>query len=409
MIPNRKYIMGKKIRNSNFTFVFPAEQKKIDRIDPKDKKSILQFIQDTERKTIFNSINKAPLISKSKHGKSRLKIIHELYIFIVKNYIKKILLASFNKKIKDNIFMFSFGRLFSKFNDVGVQVCTDFDFNIIINDVIVSEKKKILKSLNNMKKLFWQEYKIEVEINNSFTVITFSELKKRIGRQNRDCLKYSMFYKSIEGNYYIFNDNQKIREYILKKTSVLSDLLIFEQYLGLYSGNKNSFFRIKRGDPLVIIPDIDSGKKRVSNVIGSKKFRKMLKVSNLMLVNKIPEEWYFSMKYMVNRVYDYICAMRAKDYSFTDIGFEKSDYKYIREVNLMMLFLQGIKYVRLNKERFGVSHDKYDFSYISSYRIKFFSAIHPKIFGDAIKSIIYDMKIIPRNDDRMLLEKYLNK
>lgn len=391
----------------NFKNISIGDQKKIDRLYKSEPESVLSFLEDLNKSKLLNSISKAALISKN--GNSRLKLIHEHYFFIIKNYVEKILLSAFDKKIKKNIYMFSFGRLFSKHNDIGVQTCTDFDFNLILDDSIASEQKCIIKSLEKMKAVLWNKFKIEVEINDSFSVLTFSELKRRIGKKDNQAFKHLLFYKSVEDNHYIFNDNVKIREYIASRTSRVSDLFIFEQYLGFFSSNKNSYFRIKRGDSLEIIPDNEDEARAVHSVIGSDLFRRRLKTGSLLTLNAIPREWYFSMKYMVNRVYDYVCAMKARGYSLAEIGLEEHDYNYIREANLIMLILQELKFERLDTERFGVEHSHYDFSYISGSRIQFFSSITPARFGNTIKSIMYDLKVIPRYEDLTRIEGYIKK
>lgn len=391
----------------NFNHIYATDQRKLDHLDVGNPGAILAFLEDVNRQKLFNSITKAPLISVN--GNSKLKLNHELYFFIIKNYVEKIFLPSLTNEIRANMYLFAFGRLFSKYNDIGVQTCTDFDFNIILDDPVIQEKTVILKNLRTMQEALWHKFKIEAEINDDFTVMSFTDLKNRIGVKDDKSLKYLLFYKSIEDNYYVFNDNRKIREYIDTSTKKIPDLFLFEQYLGFLSSNKNSFFRIKRGDPMEIIPDNEDTPRTVHNVIGSQTFRRRLKVGNLLTLNSVPEEWYFSMKYMVNRVYDYVCAMRAKGYSLKDIGCEDHDYQYIRNANLIMLIFQELKFERLATERFGVHHSHYDFSYISGKRIHFFSSINPISFNTAIKSIIYDLKIVFRYEDILKIEAYIKK
>ncbi|MBN2736157.1 MAG: hypothetical protein JXR70_04190 [Spirochaetales bacterium] len=381
----------------DFNLVFKKNQKEIDDLGADDQVRILNYLKDLKQRTLLNTIDKAPLFSSDGH--SKLRLLHELYFFTVKNYVEKIFLASLEPKIRQNIFMFAFGRLFSRVNDIGVQACTDFDFNIVFDDSIVSKKDKIMAPLLEMKEILWREFSIEAEVNPKFSVISFSELQSRFSGDGRKSLQYVLFYKSIEKNYFVFVENKRIRDFIDQHIAELNDLLVFEQFLGLFSSHRNSFFRIKRGEALEIIPDNDTRHQKVYNVIGSIPFRRKLKSGNLIVMSPIPEDWYFSMKYMVNRVYDYVCAMLAKGVSLSGIGLEDHDYLYIREANLIMLILQELKFNQLSTERFGVQHQLYDFSYISSKRIHFFSSIHPVQFQAALKRIIYELNVVPRVDD----------
>jgi hypothetical protein len=115
------------------------------------------------------------------------------------------------------------------------------------------------------------------------------------------------------------------------------------------------------------------------------------------------------MKYMVNRVYDYVCAIRARGYDFKDIGLEKHDYEYIRKANVCMLILQELKYEHLKTERFGVHHSHYDFSYISAQRIHFFSSINPIPFRTVVQRILFDLNMVFRSEDLRRIELCIKK
>ena len=63
-----------------------------------------------------------------------------------------------------------------------------------------------------------------------------------------------------------------------------------------------------------------------------------------------PPDWYFSMKYFVNRVYDYVCAMQNAGYSLEEIGFDRvspelgvdPDYRFLRNAHRTMLYFQEL-------------------------------------------------------------------
>ena len=128
-------------------------------------------------------------------------------------------LASLSDEIKDNLFMFGFGRTLADYNDIGIHSCSDFDFNIIVTNRLI--KRQIIfinKLLLDLKKEMWEDYKIEVEINSRFTLLSLDELKKRIDIESEnsdkiETIKNLIFYKIISKDFIIFNDNQIIRDY----------------------------------------------------------------------------------------------------------------------------------------------------------------------------------------------------
>ena len=84
-----------------------------------------------------------------------------------------------------------------------------------------------------------------------------------------------------------------------------------------------------------------------------------------------PPEWFFSMKYFVNRAYDYVCAMRNHGHSLETIGFDAPrkqdgidpDYRYLRNAHKLMLHLQG-----LIQNRIGAYGLMVDYSWMSGTR-----------------------------------------
>lgn len=77
------------------------------------------------------------------------------------------------------------------------------------------------------------------------------------------------------------------------------------------------------------------------------------------------------MKYMVNRVYDYVCAMRSLGHRLRDIGFGKPgsssgadpDFEYLRAAHGLMLYLQEL--IQTSIGAFGI---EVDFGWISGSR-----------------------------------------
>jgi len=98
-------------------------------------------------------------------------------------------------------------------------------------------------------------------------------------------------------------------------------------------------------------------------VIGSKAFSLYCRRRFPLGLFVSPPEWYFSMKYFVNRVYDYVCAMRGHGHELADIGFNAPrkkdgvdpDYRYLRNAHKLMLHLQELIQTRLGA--YGVEVD----------------------------------------------------
>jgi hypothetical protein len=77
------------------------------------------------------------------------------------------------------------------------------------------------------------------------------------------------------------------------------------------------------------------------------------------------------MKYFVNRVYDYVGAMRGLGHSLEEIGFDRvepglgmdPDYRYLRSAHKLMLYLQELVTITM-----GSYSSEGDYSYISRAR-----------------------------------------
>ena len=117
-------------------------------------------------------------------------------------------------------------------------------------------------------------------------------------------------------------------------------------------------------EPLVIGLDGTCDNLAVHTVVGSRSFGYWHRRHFPQGLFVSPPEWHFSMKYFVNRVYDYICAMRNEGYTIEELGFKPRskpgsvtarnshkcshstgvdpDYLYIRNAHKLMLFLQEL-------------------------------------------------------------------
>jgi hypothetical protein len=95
------------------------------------------------------------------------------------------------------------------------------------------------------------------------------------------------------------------------------------------------------------------------------------------------------MKYFVNRVYDYVGAMRNLGYSLEEIGFDAPsspdpDYRYLRNAHKLMLYLQELITLTI-----GSYDAENDYSYISRARFLRFM----ELGGDKFKRDFDDMVV----------------
>jgi hypothetical protein len=58
----------------------------------------------------------------------------DLYLFILFNWITRLFMPRLDQRIAKNLLVFGVGRIFSAYNDVGVQYCTDADLNFVLRD-----------------------------------------------------------------------------------------------------------------------------------------------------------------------------------------------------------------------------------------------------------------------------------
>ncbi len=400
----------KKRNHSSKNYI--SEQKYFDGIDQKNSKKQKEYLTEIFTQNSLK-IDRMPIIpdrlnqKKSKPYHPRLFSRQMLNKYIIKNYIT-IFLNSLPERIKNKMFMFGFGRTLSNYNDIGVHICSDFDFNIIVRNLTNKDLLLLQKRLSVLKKEMWREYKIEVEINPAFTLLTFDQLTKNtdisLAKKGNEykVLQNLMFYKLIEKSYIIFNDDKKIREYLFSKTKPLPDIVIIDQLIGI-NGKHYTYGKLKRGDGLGI--KFQDNIRKVENVIGSTEFILKLKRGNELLLE--PDEWYFSMKYLVNRTYDCVSILSYIGYTLEQIGITEADMKYLRKVHIMMLTFQEIKYVRLDSLRFGATHEKCDFTYIKNTTFTESMKTASTNFLKYFMEIMIKQKTIPYPDDLILAEKHI--
>ncbi len=316
----------------------------------------------------------------------------ELYRFVVVLWIRLIFLPSLKPKVASELFMFGLGRLFSSYNDMGVQHCTDVDLNIVTgNGLAKADMDGLAKGLGAVKARLRELFGIDLEIDPGYTILKAKEVAARLAHEDEWIREANArFYKSNERSISVIKDHVEIREALFSLVQAEPDGRIFENFLGL-KGSKPSYAKLRAGSERLSI--IAEGGERVlaGAVIGSKPFeaycRRTLPQGRFLS----PPDWVFSMKYFVNRVYDYVGAMRCRGYSLEEIGFDAPDahldmdpdYRFLRNAHKLMLYLQELITIVIG----SYGGPRCDYGYISRSRFLRFMEIN----GDKFRRDFEDM------------------
>jgi hypothetical protein len=300
--------------------------------------------------------------------KNILKPRQDLYLFILYNWIRQIFVPSLDPEIGENLLIFGIGRIFSAYSDIGVQYCTDADLNFVVRDGLPRESVLSLASeVTKLKQRIWDLFCIIVEVDVSFTVLSVEQIRKRLAQKDRDGrVAATLFYKGNSKSLFVLHDNEDLRSGVFGDVHRLSDTLLFDQFLG---GNpvKPTFLRLREGlASLTIVADDTQQKEKADFLIGTNEFFHQSRILSAIHPELYPPSWCFSMKYTVNRVYDYISAMRQAGHSLSEIGFagaKDPDYLFIHQSHRLMLLLQELIHVKLDTYNYLC-----DYSYISATR-----------------------------------------
>ncbi|MDR1452408.1 MAG: hypothetical protein LBJ25_00325 [Candidatus Margulisbacteria bacterium] len=321
--------------------------------------------------TTFN--NEMADLQNITYDEPQIKLLHTKLLkeFVIKTYVEDIMLPELFAKhegLEDSMFMFGFGRLLSEYNKLGASTSSDMDSNVIVGSVadfdisnaVVCDEKYVdamTKAIELAQKELAQ-CDIELENNPEFTVRSFEDFEDAImlnGRESpaeaRQKQLNTQFYLSIQNEYYTFYAPTKTNEHgetiegtFLSRIETARDLsdqdpvrAIFDETLnvsGKYSIEIIHGKTIMSNRGLPIDKDINGNDIRVSEVIGSGKERQ--------------DNWYFSMKYTVNRFYDFLPKVNSyndkhpKDkISLADIGLTYEDELFIKNMNHLMQALQN--------------------------------------------------------------------
>jgi hypothetical protein len=297
-----------------------------------------------------------------------LKPRQDLYVFILYNWIRFLFLPSIDEAVRERLLIFGVGRIFSAYSNIGVQYCTDADLNFVLDDSVpAAAEKRLIRAVAELKQTIWDLFTIIVEVNSSFTVLRIRDIRARLAHRNRKTrLGASLFYKGNSGSLFIIHNNSDIHTAILDEVSPLPDHLIFENFLGSNPA-KPGYLRLKNDEvPLSIISDATLESEPAGSLIGSRSFLQACRQRAGIHPDLFPQQWIFSMKYSINRAYDYVSAMVHAGYSLREIGFTGSrdpDYVFLGQAHRLMLFLQELIHIKLDSYT-----NLCDYSYISADR-----------------------------------------
>ena len=60
----------------------------------------------------------------------------DLSSFVLRNWVNGVFLPSLKPDLTGELFLFGLGRMFSAYNDVGVQSCSDADLTFVLTDAV---------------------------------------------------------------------------------------------------------------------------------------------------------------------------------------------------------------------------------------------------------------------------------
>jgi hypothetical protein len=317
----------------------------------------------------------------------------ELYSFLVIQWVRRIFVPSLKPRVAEGMLIFGLGRLFSTYNDMGVQHCTDVDLNVIARDGMSQADIAYLRErMAQLKAELAERFGVNLEIDPAFTVLRAKEVAARLCHDDEDVREASRrFYKSNERSIRVIVDHEEIRERVFALVRAEPDCRLFENFLGLECG-KQSYAKLRSGTERLRIVAEGGSPVSAGAVIGSKPFddycRRLFPRRHFLS----PPDWVFSMKYFVNRVYDYVGAMRNLGHSLEEIGFDArepklgldADYRYLRDAHKLMLYLQELITLTM-----GSYSSESDYSYISRARFLRFM----ELGGDKFKRDFDDMVV----------------
>ncbi|PKL09324.1 MAG: hypothetical protein CVV51_04450, partial [Spirochaetae bacterium HGW-Spirochaetae-7] len=269
------------------------------------------------------------------------------------------------------------------------------DLNIVVEDSLPAKDMAGLSGgLADLRGELYRRFGIVLELHPQYTLQREAKVLGALhDHDERRRFEAALFYRTNERSIRILNDHPGIRERIFSPVRCLPDAILFEHFLGLGSGHP-TFTKIRSdATPLSIGLDGTCDRVNVRTVIGSRAFGSFYRKLYPLGLFVSPPEWFFSMKYFVNRAYDYVCAMRTHGRSLEAIGFDAPkqrdgvdpDYRYLRNAHKLMLHLQGLIQTRIGAYGFQV-----DYSWMSGTRFTRLVEIGGDSFRDDFDAMVLD-------------------
>lgn len=320
--------------------------------------------------------------------KNILRPRQDLYLFILYNWIKHLFIPGLDPSVTENLLIFGVGRIFSAYSNIGVQYCTDADLNFVVTDSVnKSDVVKLTSEVKKLKQRIWDLFGIIVEVDAAFTVLTVRDIKARLEHPELDTrMAATLFYKGNAESLFVLFDNPELRQAVFSGVCDLPDTLLFDNFLG-NNPFKTTYWRLREDQvQLSIISDATRQKEVVSMLIGTKTFVHNCRRLASFHPELYPPKWWFSMKYTVNRIYDYVSAMVHSGYTVKELGFTGTadpDYTFLCQSHKLMLFLQELIHVRLD-----TYNNFSDYSYISAERFDDFMSTPKGSFRSDFDEIV---------------------
>lgn len=331
----------------------------------------------------------------------------DLYFFILHNWIRCIFIPGLDVRLARNLLVFGIGRIFSAYNDIGVQYCTDADLNFVVADSIPNaDLKGLTAAVKRMKQTVWDLFNIIIEVDSSFTVLKVSEIKKRLEHDDfRARVAATLFYKGNAKSLFVIYDNPALRSEVFGQVNLLPDALLFDNFIG-DNPVKTTFSRL-RDDivQLTVISDDTRQKESVETLIGAKAFLHRCRHLSGIHPELYPPNWCFSMKYTVNRIYDYVSAMLHSGHSLTELGFSgprDSDWNFLCQAHKLMLYLQELIHIRLDS-----FNNLCDYSYITAERFTDFMDTTKSSFRKDFDGIVLSPNFLLESQRKRYLDLQL--
>jgi hypothetical protein len=338
----------------------------------------------------------------------------DLYCFVIVQWIRKIFIPSLKGRVAESMLLFGLGRLFSSYNDMGVQHCTDVDLNFIVEDDLSKADLAYLgRRLGELKADLSERFGVVLEVDPAYTILRAKDVASRLQAEDEAVREANLrFYKSNERSICVIHDSGGLRERVFSLVREEPDCRLFENFLGLEAG-KQSYAKLRSGREALRIIGDGGVPVSAAQVIGSKGFDDYC--SRLFPRKHFlsPPDWVFSMKYFVNRVYDYVGAMRSLGHSLEEIGFDAPvdgidpDYRYLRNAHKLMLYLQEL--IDLTMGSYG---SQLDSSYISRSRFLRFMELGGEKFMRDFDDMLLKGELLYLSDKdryRLLRRKIVSK